>query len=126
MGASQGPVQGCAKVLQDRGQVPRALREALVVIQELPDPLLRLVLDTNADGRPGPVEGVLQERGQDPFVDVLHIRRGPQAVVHVHKDQVWVNLLGLQVHDVVGQGLLDSLGQLFIFLGPPGRQPQGH
>ena len=56
VGASQGPVQGCAKVLQDRGQVPRALREALVVLQELPDPLLRLVLDTNAYGRPGPVE----------------------------------------------------------------------
>lgn len=74
MSAGQGSIQGPTVSFQDLWQELVALREPPVVLQELLDPLLRPVLHTDPNGRPGAAVGVLLEGLQDPIVHMLHIR----------------------------------------------------
>ena len=74
MSAGQGSTQGPTVSFQDLWQELVALREPPVVLQELLDPLLRPVLHTDPNGRPGVVVSVLLEGLQDPTVHMLHTR----------------------------------------------------
>ena len=111
VGACQGHIQGPTGVLQDRRQEPEAMGELPAVLQELVDPLVRFDLDADACRRPSAVTRVLEERLQDPMVDVLHSRMSSKAFERGHQDQVRVVLIGLCEQDLFCQGLLRLLGQ---------------
>ena len=86
--------------------------ELLVVLQDLPLASLAPNLHANPDGRPRSVECLLLDALQDPVMDVVGVRRGPQAIVRTHEEQVREKLLRRGVQGLLFQSLFDALGQL--------------
>ena len=96
----------------DRWHQLVALGEPLVVFQELPNAFLGRVSYTNTDGRPRAVVAILYEALQDPPMDVDGIRSCSEPIVEPSQDQVRIELFWLGQHILIGQDLLNSLGQL--------------
>ena len=105
-----------------------ALGEYLVVIHEKGLAMLRGVLDADPNSKPGPVGPLGHERLQDPIMHMLHIGRSTISMLREPPISRGVNLLGLNKGALLGQGLLNSLGQLLelplVHILPKGRRPQ--
>ena len=110
VGASQGCIPGTRMVCQDRRQELVALSEPLIVRQELPNAFLGLILDTDSDSRPGPIEGFILQALQDPLVDVAYIGSCSQSVQGRDQDPVGVELLSMMlIQGLFVQGLFHFL-----------------
>ena len=84
VGGDRGSIHG---LLIDPWQEHIALREALVVLDEQGLPMLRGVLDADANGWPCPVEPLGHGGLQDPIVYMLHIGRGSISVGRGNKNR---------------------------------------